>query len=147
MTVAVAFVAGLVAAALLRRTMAATLAHPVLARENYRGHTLPTAAGLLLVTAVIVVEGGRAVLGLLGLGDAATAPARLLVVAAVAAFGFLGLVDDLLGDAHDRGLAGHLRAAVAGRVTTGFVKLGGGTAVALDVQQKEAPLMLGSHLS
>lgn len=131
MTVAVAFVAGLVAAALLRRTMAATLAHPVLARENYRGHTLPTAAGLLLASAVIAVEGGRAVLGLLGLGDAATAPARLLVVAAVAAFGFLGLVDDLLGDAHDRGLAGHLRAAVAGRVTTGFVKLGGGTAVAL----------------
>ena len=75
MTVAVAFVAGLVAAALLRRTMAATLAHPVLARENYRGHTLPTAAGLLLVTAVIAVEGGRA-LGGDGVPPAATDESR-----------------------------------------------------------------------
>jgi UDP-N-acetylmuramyl pentapeptide phosphotransferase/UDP-N-acetylglucosamine-1-phosphate transferase len=46
-------------------------------------------------------------------------------------FGFLGLVDDLLGDARDRGLRGHVGAALHGRVTTGFVKLGGGVAVAL----------------
>jgi len=130
-TVLAALVAGFVAAALLQRTMRGTLAHPVLARENYRGHALPTAAGFVLVAAVVAVDGGRAVLGLLGAGDAATAPARLLVLAAVVAFGFLGLLDDLLGDAYDRGLSGHLRAAVRGRVTTGFVKLGGGTAVAL----------------
>src|SRR3546814_18439165 len=45
-------------------------------------------------------------------------------------FAFLGLLDDLLGDALDRGLRGHVAAALRGRVTTGFVKLGGGAAVA-----------------
>ncbi len=131
MTVALALAAGALATVVLLATTRQVLAQPALARENYRGHTLPTAAGLLLVAAVIAVDGGRTVLGVAGVGDAATAPARLVVLGAVVMFGFLGLADDLLGDAHDRGLRGHLAAAVRGRVTTGFVKLGGGAAVAL----------------
>jgi UDP-N-acetylmuramyl pentapeptide phosphotransferase/UDP-N-acetylglucosamine-1-phosphate transferase len=133
MTVAVALLAGAAVTHLLLRTMAGVLASPALERENYRGRRLPTAAGFVLVAAVVAVDGGRALLGMVGVGDAETAPARLLVLAAVVAFGFLGLLDDLLGDAQDRGLAGHVRAAIRGRVTTGFVKLGGGTAVALVV--------------
>lgn len=131
MTVVAALLTGLAASLLLLRTTTAVFAQPVLARENYRGHQLPTAAGLVLVAAVIAVEGGRTLAGTVGLGDAATAPARLLVLGALVMFGFLGLVDDLLGDAHDRGLRGHIAAALRGRVTTGFVKLGGGAAVAL----------------
>jgi UDP-GlcNAc:undecaprenyl-phosphate GlcNAc-1-phosphate transferase len=131
MTVVLALVAGLAASSALLVTTRAVLAQPVLARENYRGHVLPTAAGVVLVAAVIAVDGGRTILGLVGVGDVATAPARMLVLGAVVMFGFLGLVDDLLGDAADRGLRGHIRAAVRGRVTTGFVKLGGGAAVAL----------------
>jgi UDP-N-acetylmuramyl pentapeptide phosphotransferase/UDP-N-acetylglucosamine-1-phosphate transferase len=131
MTVVLALLAGLAAALVLERTTRATFAQPVLDRENYRGHHLPTAAGLLLVAAVVAVDGGRTALGLVGLGDADTAAPRTAVLLAVVAFGFLGLVDDLLGDAHDRGLAGHVRAALRGRVTTGFVKLGGGASVAL----------------
>lgn len=131
MTVLAALLAGLAASLLLLRATTAVFAQPVLARENYRGHRLPTAAGLLLVAAVIAVEGGRTLIGSLGAGDAATAPARLVVIGALVSFGFLGLVDDLLGDAHDRGLRGHIAAALRGRVTTGFVKLGGGAAVAL----------------
>lgn len=131
MTVALALAAGALATVVLLVTTRQVLAQPALARENYRGHTLPTAAGLLLVAAVIAVDGGRTVLSVAGIGDAATAPARLVVLGAVVMFGFLGLADDLLGDAHDRGLRGHLTAAVRGRVTTGFVKLGGGAAVAL----------------
>lgn len=131
MTVVAALLAGLLACRLLLASTGAVLAQPVLARENYRGHQLPTAAGLVLVAAVIAVEGGRTVAGCLGLGTAATAPARLVVLGAVVMFGFLGLADDLLGDAHDRGLRGHIAAALRGRVTTGFVKLGGGAAAAL----------------
>jgi UDP-N-acetylmuramyl pentapeptide phosphotransferase/UDP-N-acetylglucosamine-1-phosphate transferase len=131
MTVVVALVAGLAAASALLASTRAVLAQPVLARQNYRGHTLPTAAGLLLVAAVVAVEGAHSLLGLVGIDGADSSPDRLLVLVAVAAFGFLGLVDDLLGDAHDRGLRGHVAAAVHGRVTTGFVKLGGGAAVAL----------------
>ncbi|MFP5257341.1 MAG: hypothetical protein ACLGI8_16010 [Acidimicrobiia bacterium] len=131
MTTVAALAAGAMTALVLLRTSSAVLASPILERENYRGRRLPTAVGLVLVVAVVAVDGGRALLGMAGIGDAATAPARLLILAAVVAFGFLGLLDDLLGDAHDRGLAGHVRAAARGRVTTGFVKLGGGTAVAL----------------
>ena len=131
MTIVLALVAGLAATVALLATTGAVLAQPVLARENYRGHTLPTAAGLILVAAVIAVDGGRTLLGVIGVGDAATAGSRVVVLGAIVAFGFLGLVDDLLGDALDRGLRGHVTAALRGRVTTGFVKLGGGAAVAL----------------
>jgi hypothetical protein len=130
-TALAAAVAGALAALLLLRCTAAVLAKPVLDRENYRGHHLPTAAGVLLVAAVIAVDGARTLLGVLGLGDAATAVPRTVMVAAVVSFGFLGLVDDLLGDGDDRGLRGHVGAALTGRVTTGFIKLGGGAAVAL----------------
>lgn len=131
MTVLAAFAAGLVAVALLLRSTGAVLGHPVLVRQNYRGALLPTAAGFLLVAAVVAVDGARTLAALAGIGDVASPPERVLVLAAAVAFGFLGLVDDLLGDAGDRGLRGHVRAAVRGRVTTGFVKLGGGAAVAL----------------
>ncbi len=131
MTVVLALAAGLAAVTALLATTGAVLAQPALSRQNYRGHVLPTAVGLVLVAAVVAVDGARTLLGVVGVGDAATAPARLLVLGAVVMFGFLGLVDDLLGDAHDRGLRGHIAAAVRGRVTTGFVKLGGGVAVAL----------------
>jgi hypothetical protein len=131
MTVLLALAVGLAAAMALLSSTRAVLSQPALARENYRGHVLPTAAGLLLVAAVIAVDGGRTLLGVLGVGGAETHPARLLLLGAVVMFGFLGLADDLLGDANDRGLRGHVGAAVRGRVTTGFVKLGGGAAVAL----------------
>src|SRR3546814_3573795 len=121
-------IAGAVAAVVLLRTTAAVLAHPSLVRENYRGHSLPTAVGALLAAAAIAVDGGRTLLGVIGVGAADTAPARLGVLAAVVMFAFLGLLDDLLGDALDRGLRGHVAAALRGRVTTGFVKLAIGRA-------------------
>ena len=131
MTALLALFVGALVTAVLLATTRTVLAQPTLQRQNHRGHELPTAAGLLLVAAAVAVEGGHTVMGMLGLGGADTASARLLVLAAVVAFGFLGLIDDLLGDADDRGLRGHLLAAVRGRVTTGFLKLGGGVAVAL----------------
>jgi UDP-GlcNAc:undecaprenyl-phosphate GlcNAc-1-phosphate transferase len=124
--IALAFlVAGAVVAAAATRALEPVLAHPVLARENYRGAALPTSAGLCLVLAVVVVEGVRSTI------DPTLTADRVLVLLAVLAFGLLGLVDDILGDAGDRGLRGHLRAAARGRVTTGFLKLAGGALVAL----------------
>src|SRR3546814_16689742 len=93
MTVVLALIAGAVAAVVLLRTTAAVLAHPSLVRENYRGHSLPTAVGALLAAAVIAVDGGRTLLGVIGVGAADTAPARLGVLAAVVMFAFLGLLD------------------------------------------------------
>lgn len=131
MTVVLAFAAGLAAALVLERTTQEIFARPVLRRRNYRDHELATAAGLLAVVAVIAVEGVRTLIEVAGASDGVTAPDRLVVLAAVIAFGFLGFVDDVLGDDRDKGLKGHVAAALHGRVTTGFVKLAGGASVAL----------------
>jgi len=132
-TVVLALVAGLAAALLLERTTHAIFDQPVLTRENYRGAQLATASGVLIVVAVIAVEGARTILELLGASDGATARYRLVVLATVVAFGALGFIDDVLGDNAEKGLKGHVRAALQGRVTTGFIKLGGGASVALVV--------------
>lgn len=131
MTVVVAVLAGLVASVVLERATRVTFAQPVLDRKNYRGHHLPTAAGLLLVVGVVAVEGIRALGAVAGVADEPVAPARIAVLVAVATFGFLGLVDDLLGDNAEKGLRGHLGALRHGRATTGLLKLGGGAAIAL----------------
>lgn len=133
MTVVLALVAGLAAAVVLERTTRDVLASPVLARQNYRGARLATASGILLVVAVIAVEGIRTIVELLGASDGATAQYRLVVLATVVAFGALGFLDDVLGTDDEKGLKGHIRAALGGRVTTGFIKLGGGASVALVV--------------
>jgi UDP-N-acetylmuramyl pentapeptide phosphotransferase/UDP-N-acetylglucosamine-1-phosphate transferase len=132
-TVLLALIAGLAAAVVLERTTRDVFAQPVLARQNYRGATVSTASGVLLVVAVVAVEGIRTVLELLGASDGATARDRLVMLATVVAFGALGFLDDVLGDNAEKGLKGHIGAALHGRVTTGFIKLGGGASVALVV--------------
>ena len=105
---------------------------PVLLRENYRKVLVPTAGGLVVVAAVLVVEAGRSVLGAFHLGDPpGRNEARLLILFACFGFGLLGFADDLLGDASARGFAGHLGALVRGRLTTGALKVIGGAAIAL----------------
>lgn len=132
MTVVLGLGAGALAVLFLRVGAPDVLASPVLERENYRGHRLPTAAGILVVIAVLVVEAGRAVLGALGVGDQPGLTVdRSLVLFAVFAFGLLGFVDDLLGDGSARGFRGHVGALAHGRITTGFLKLFGGAAVAV----------------
>jgi UDP-N-acetylmuramyl pentapeptide phosphotransferase/UDP-N-acetylglucosamine-1-phosphate transferase len=105
---------------------------PALARENYRGRILPTATGLVLPLAAVLVEGGRAVVGSFGVGDGpAMSDVRALVLVAALGFAVLGFVDDLAGGAGDRGFRGHLQALGEGRVTTGALKLVGGGVLAL----------------
>ena len=126
MTVVLGLVAGALAVVFLRAGAPQILASPVLARENYRGHTLATAGGILIVLAVLVVEAGRAVLGALGVGDQpGLTTDRALVLLAVFGFGLLGLLDDLIGDGSARGFRGHVGALLHGRITTGFLKLFG----------------------
>ena len=108
MSVLIAFVVGVLVARALVFALADVLASPVLDRENYRGHHLPTAGGLVIVLGVVVVEGLRAAAGALGIGDESPPAARVLVLVAVVGFGLLGLLDDLLGDGDARGFRGHL---------------------------------------
>jgi UDP-N-acetylmuramyl pentapeptide phosphotransferase/UDP-N-acetylglucosamine-1-phosphate transferase len=130
--VAVGLIVGLLTVRLLVIGGRDLLDAPALQRRNYRDRLLPTAAGLLVVIAVLLIEAGRATLGAFGLGDEPGRNiARPLVLFACLGFGLLGLIDDLLGTQGDRGFKGHLRALFAGRVTTGALKIFGGAAVAL----------------
>src|SRR4051812_8978747 len=118
MAVAASLVAGFVVGLLVWRALAEVLAMPSLGRENVRGVTVPTAGGIVIVVAILVVEAARALLG-----DEAGA-ARVLTVLIVAVFGGLGLLDDVLGSGADgRGFRGHLTALAHGRLTTGGIKL------------------------
>lgn len=103
---------------------------PLLARENYRGRTVATAAGIVAPVTAIVVEAGRDVLGSFDVGHQVTSVRALILLAAVG-FGLLGLLDDLVGSGHARGFRGHLAELSHGRLTTGGLKLLGGAAVAL----------------
>src|SRR3954464_1690236 len=124
MRVLVGFVAGLVAGGALLVLLRPVLAHPLLQRDNYRGHALPTAGGLVAVVAVLAVEGVWALVDGNGVHHA--------YVLIALAFGALGFVDDLLGSGGDgRGFVGHVKALLGGRLTTGGLKLFGGGAAAL----------------
>ncbi len=138
---ALAGLAGLLAARYLALTAGSVFDAPVLHRPNYRGHVLPTAGGLFVVFAVLLVEAGRATLGALGVGsEPGENLDRSLIVFACFAFGMLGLVDDVLGNGEERGFRGHLRALTEGRVTTGVLKVIGGAAAALVVVAVSQPV-------
>ncbi|MCU1451543.1 MAG: UDP-N-acetylmuramyl pentapeptide phosphotransferase/UDP-N-acetylglucosamine-phosphate transferase [Acidimicrobiales bacterium] len=105
---------------------------PALARQNYRGVTVATAAGVVVPFTALLVEAGRDVAASFDVGHELTT-ARALVLLTAAAFGFLGLLDDVVGSGHAQGFRGHLRELGHGRLTTGGVKLVGGAAAALAV--------------
>ena len=126
------FAGGVLAALVLEKASAPVLGSPALRRLNYRNHELATAGGIVIVLAVLVVEGGRTALAEFGVGDELSdSLLRSMVLFACFAFAFLGLIDDLLGTEADRGFLGHLRALSHGRLTTGAMKLFGGGVVAI----------------
>ncbi len=110
------------------------LDQPLLTRTNYRGAGVPVAGGVVLVVAVVAVGAVHAACrAALLISDANGARSLDRTVLAVLGFGFLGLLDDLVGGTSDpgaRGLAGHGRALRHGHVTTGVLKLVGGILVA-----------------
>ncbi|MCU1374368.1 MAG: hypothetical protein JWO68_1654, partial [Actinomycetia bacterium] len=103
MRVLVGLVAGLVAGSVLLVLLRPVLAHPLLQRDNYRDHSLPTAGGLVAVVAVLAVE------GMWALVDGGNVHHNYVLI--TVAFGALGFVDDVLGTGADgRGFLGHVRA-------------------------------------
>ena len=131
MTVLLGGLVGFLAARLVWLVLRPVFGGDVFRRENYRGHGLPTAVGLVLAVAVLSVEAVRIVLAAAtGDGSRIDGP-RLGVLVLAVGLSLLGLVDDLAGDGDNRGFRGHLRSLAGGRLTTGGLKLFGGGAVAV----------------
>lgn len=127
-----ALVLGLAAVRLAVASGQGILAHPALRRENFRGRTVATAAGLFVVVAVLFAAAARSAAGALGPGaDEGLDGAQTLMLVAVLGYAFLGFIDDILGSDDARGFRGHVGSAIRGRLTTGFVKLAGGGALAV----------------
>ncbi|HEY5011134.1 MAG TPA: hypothetical protein VIK61_00310, partial [Acidimicrobiia bacterium] len=95
--VALAFVVGVAMVRLLLLGAPDLLRAPALARTNFRGVSLPTAGGLVVTLAIVLVEGARVGLGAVGVGRRPGLDGtRPLVLLACVGFGFLGLLDDVL---------------------------------------------------
>ena len=140
------YLAGLLAASLLwAATRTSVFGSEVFARQNYRGHRLPTAVGVLIALSVAPVVALRSLLEPTALSSGGDNGWALLaadgpkVVALCLGFGVLGFIDDLAGVGEGGGFRGHLRALVQGRVTTGAVKMLGGPVVAVVVLASSSP--------
>jgi UDP-N-acetylmuramyl pentapeptide phosphotransferase/UDP-N-acetylglucosamine-1-phosphate transferase len=131
MAVAAALAVGFLAARIVWLLLRPVFGAEVFARSNYRGHTLPTAAGLVLAVAVVGVEAVRIVLAAAIDDDSRIHGARLGVLVLAVGLAMLGLIDDLAGDGERRGFRGHVEALLSGRLTTGGLKLFGGGALAV----------------
>ena len=107
---------GVVAGALAAHALRARPASRV--RVNWRGATVPVVLGGPLLAGSLA---GPTVLALFSSGRPRVTAVAALVVLAV--LGLAGQWDDRRGDEQPRGFAGHLRAARAGRLTGGLVKL------------------------
>jgi hypothetical protein len=148
MIVAAAFVAGVLVAAGLWVLMAPAFGGEVFARENYRGHILPTAVGVIAALAVLAVDALVTLAVAAGAEPDADAVRGLrLVTVASLGFALLGLLDDLGGAGESGGFRGHLRTLAHGRLTTGAAKLFGGAAVAVVVVSAREPDSLGRLLA
>lgn len=86
-------------------------------RSNYRGVSVSLLGGPVAVAATVAGCAGIAAAG----GANRRTAVAVLVVVAVA--GAAGIYDDLYGDVAAKGLAGHLRAAARGKLTSGVVKI------------------------
>jgi len=141
--VAIGLVLGLTASSLTLRLVLGTLNTPVLQRMNHRGAPIITAAGLVVVLAVLAVEAALGLVEAGGMDPVGGTIGRRLVVLATVGFGLLGFLDDLLGAGESGGFRGHLGALVHGRLTSGGIKLFGGAALALAVMASVQPGSVG----
>jgi UDP-GlcNAc:undecaprenyl-phosphate GlcNAc-1-phosphate transferase len=134
------FLGSLVSGVLMLALVWRLLSSERLSRINYRGVKLPTAAGVVLAPAFLLVWLVTVDYAARHLADDArftnnnfhslnAGMNAMLII--VLGFCLLGLLDDVAGDSSARGFKGHLSEALHGRFTTGLVKAFLGFVVAL----------------
>ena len=152
MTLLLVALVGAAASSVLWALARPVFAAPVLQRTNYRGASVPVAAGVVLVVAVVATEALLVVADALGRDPGAGEPAgRGAVLVAALGFGLLGAFDDLAAHGDDRGFKGHVTSLLRGRLTTGGLKLAGGGLLAVVVvhatgEDRLGRLLLGAVL-
>ncbi|MHB8893863.1 MAG: hypothetical protein ACYC99_01620 [Candidatus Geothermincolia bacterium] len=146
MIVLLVFLGSLVAGVLMLGLLWRTLNGEKLARTNFRGVKVATAAGIVFMPAFLLVYLPSIDFAVrrLGIDDLqATTMYHSLragmngMLILVLGFCFLGLIDDVAGDSSAKGFKGHFSEALKGRFTTGLVKAFLGFIVALVVLQPE----------
>jgi len=119
------------------------LADGGLVRRNYRGEAVPAGAGIFIVLVYATVLSAASAAAL---ARPAAFPVTLLFV--TVAMGFVGFVDDVLGDKTVQGLRGHMGLLLRGRLSTGGLKavFGGvtGLGAAAVLRDGAAGLLLGA---
>lgn len=96
--------------------------------RNYRSHDVPSGGGILFVLSSLAVAAVMVLVSNMTKQtsisfhpDVATG-----LVAIILGIGFLGLLDDLLGDRSTSGFRGHFQLLLKGTLTTGMIKALGG---------------------
>lgn len=103
--------------------------HPSFKRTNFLGSEIPGSVGfifplsyMLVYVLVVVFERERPLVWI--------GPRESLLIL-VLGMCLLGLLDDMLGNGETRGFKGHIREALRGRFSTGFLKALGGLLIAI----------------
>jgi UDP-N-acetylmuramyl pentapeptide phosphotransferase/UDP-N-acetylglucosamine-1-phosphate transferase len=106
-------------------------------KANYMGEEIPTGAGVVLFLSALAVVS----VSFLCLPDVLKQEAVIFLLA-MAGYTCLGLMDDFWGSGSCRGLAGHMKKLMGGRMTTGSLKAMAGGAIALFVSSTYGPWAL-----
>jgi len=94
---------------------------------NYKGYKVLTGGGLLLLFPTLFA----AIPAILMVGLPEKTFYYGIYMIMLLALALCGFLDDILGDSHAKGLVGHIRFFIKGRLTTGFIKALTGTIIGL----------------
>jgi hypothetical protein len=116
------FAVGLAVAVVIMRMRLAS-PPPALLRINIDGKEVPAVLGDPVVIGSLVALGAVTSIAALGWEDADTGRVGAAAALIVAVMWIAGRIDDRRGDEVARGFRGHIKAALGGRITGGFIKI------------------------
>ncbi len=86
-------------------------------KENYRGDLIPCSMGIIFTINTLFIS-----LFLLKFQPKSTYVELLMIVIGIITMGFIGLIDDFIGDSDVKGFKGHIKMLFSMKLTTGGLK-------------------------